>query len=77
MRLSRQSACTQGAQDGSLGFLVSKVRSQPQVYTAYHNSAPMRSKEATAEFEAAVLPLKVSKAIFHACLLLISSCFLS
>ncbi|KAK9917040.1 hypothetical protein WJX75_000268 [Coccomyxa subellipsoidea] len=50
----------QAAQDGSLAFLVSKVRSQPQVYTAYLSSAPMRSKEATAEFEAAVLPLKGS-----------------
>ena len=50
----------QAAEDGSLAFLVSRVRTQPQVYTAYVSSAPIRSKELTAEFQAAVLPLKVS-----------------
>ncbi|BDA48701.1 probable differentially expressed in FDCP 8 homolog at C-terminar half [Coccomyxa sp. Obi] len=49
---------TEAAQDGSLAFLVSKVRTQPQVYSAYLSSAPMRSKHASAEFEAAIAPLK-------------------
>lgn len=55
----------QAAEDGSLAFLVSRVRTQPQVYTAYAGSAPIRSKELTAEFQAAVLPLKVTQHIWQ------------
>ena len=49
----------QAAEDGSLAFLVGKVRTQPQIYTAYASSAPMRSRELTSEFQAAVMALKV------------------
>jgi hypothetical protein len=59
----------QAAEDGSLAFLVSRVRTQPQVYTAYASSAPMRSKELTAEFQATVLPLKVSSCLFFGTML--------
>ena len=54
----------QAAGDGSLAFLVSRVRTQPQVYTAYAGSAPIRSKELAAEFQATVLPLKVVRMTF-------------
>lgn len=49
----------QASEDGSLPFLMSKVRTQPQVYTAYLKTAPLRNKSLSAEMEAAVLPLKV------------------
>ena len=49
----------QASEDGSLPFLISKVRTQPQVYTAYAKTAAVRDKALSAELEAAVLPLKV------------------
>ena len=49
----------QAAEDGSLPFLISKVRTQPQVYTAYLKTAPLRDRAMSAELEAAMLPLKV------------------
>lgn len=49
----------QATRDGSLAFLVRKARTQPQIYTAYLSTAPMRSKEQTAEFEATVAVLQV------------------
>lgn len=49
----------QASEDGSLAFLISKVRTQPQVYTAYSKTAPLRDRAQSAELEAAVLSLKV------------------
>lgn len=54
----------QASEDGSLAFLISKVRTQPQVYTAYSKTAPLRDRAQSAELEAAVLPLKVHQVPF-------------
>jgi hypothetical protein len=51
--------CSQATRDGSLAFLVRKARTQPQIYTAYTSTAPMRSKEQTSEFEASIAALQV------------------
>ncbi len=53
-------AHVQGSEDGSLPFLISRVRTQPQVYTAYRKTAPLRDKALSAELEAAVSSLKAS-----------------
>ena len=59
--LTLMHVCPQAATDGSLGVLVDKVRSQPQVFRAYSKTAAIRDRNFTAEFQAIVLPLKVGK----------------
>ena len=49
----------QAVADGSLLVLVDKVRSQPQVYTAYRPSAALRCREMVMELLAALRPLQV------------------
>ena len=49
----------QASEDGSLPFFISKVRTQPQVYTAYLKTAPLRDRALSTELEAAVASLKV------------------
>lgn len=58
-RFAKLSAKVQASEDGSLPFLISRVRTQPQVYTAYCKTAPLRDKALSAELEAAVSSLKV------------------
>lgn len=48
----------QAAADGSLGILVDKVHSQPQIFTAYGRDAPIRDRVSTAELKRLVEPLK-------------------
>ncbi|KAK9812803.1 hypothetical protein WJX72_004085 [[Myrmecia] bisecta] len=48
----------QGLHDGSLAMLVDKIRSQPQVASAYDKAAPVRNRQQVMEFQAAILPLK-------------------
>ena len=58
----------QAAADGSLGVLINKVRSQPQVFTAYSKVAAIRDRACAAEFSAIVTPLKVHIANTATCL---------
>ena len=62
-RCSNLSLHIQAAADGSLGVLVDKVRSQPQIFTAYSKAAPIRDKHCSAALQAILLPLKVPKAL--------------
>ena len=57
--LAKVVAKVQASEDGSLPFLISKVQTQPQVYTAYLKTAPLRDRALSAELEATVMPLKV------------------
>lgn len=53
----------QAASDGSLAVLVQKLRSQPQILTAYARNAPLRQQATVDQLATALLQLQVGFAV--------------